>query len=205
MIKMIAAAFEDGWAFVQKDGQTILIRPPYRSANNLVVAESAVEAAIHAYGFEVWDESFTDWADVVAYLNKRLVEVRKASRLFVNDPDATLELLRRAPKHVLDRYLARVEGELIPAREFKAAANLLAHLINLENVKSDAAVHHQVARLLAASTEGLLQSEPPAPEWVEQDLSHRCPGAVRRYGAAPIRECSERFRQRQQVFAVGTP
>ncbi|MGO8786882.1 MAG: hypothetical protein ACLQVL_05795 [Terriglobia bacterium] len=204
MIRLIAAAFEDGWAFVQKDGQTILIRPPYRSANALMVPDSAVEAAAHAYGFQVSDESFADWADLVAYLNKKLVDLRKASKLFVDDPNATLELLRRAPKHILDRYIDRVEGELIPAREFKAAANLLAHLMDLENIRSDAAVYHRVARLLAVSTEGLLQREPPTLEWEEHDLSQRCPGAVQRYGAASIRECSERVRQRRQVFAFGS-
>ncbi len=204
MLRLIAAAFEDGWAFVEKDGQTILIRPPYQSANKLIVPESAIEAAIHAYGFEVWSESFADWSELVAYLNQRLVDARKASKFFVDDPNATLELLRRAPKQVLERYIARVEGELIPGREFKAAASLLTHLMNLESVKSDTALFDQVARLLAISTEGLLRSALPVPEWVEHDLSHRCPGAVRRYGAASISECSERFRQRGQVFAVGS-
>ena len=58
MLKLLATAPEDGWAFVQRDAEILLVRPPYRRWDLSIVPEATVERAIHDYGFAAMEEAF---------------------------------------------------------------------------------------------------------------------------------------------------
>lgn len=60
MLKVVATALEDGWAFVRRGGMTILVRPPYSpyyQSNVVAVSEFAIEKAISTQGFIASDDS----------------------------------------------------------------------------------------------------------------------------------------------------
>lgn len=135
MLSVVAAAFEDGWAFVRHGDRTYLVRPPYHGTSRLDVSPETVERAVQVHGFQALKEDFSDWGAVVRFLRSKLDEVaaEQGARL----DDAVQRLLRKAPRPVLVRYLDRVEREMMAAREWRAAVDLLDTLRDLDQVDQD--------------------------------------------------------------------
>jgi hypothetical protein len=205
MLNLLAAAPEDGWAFVKRGEETLLVRPPYRRWNLSVVPESAVEKAILTHGFVPMEESFAQWDALVAFLEQQLVEARKAQGQAIPDSQSVRELVRHAPPHILEVYLDRVESELLPEGEWTAAQDLLALLIGLETVQDNAVLLKRTADLLGSCQTAKAQAESRRRELIDEqeDLARWFPNAVRRYAADPIREFMRQVWERQQLMAVG--
>src|SRR4051812_11947459 len=113
MLNLLAADFEDGWAFVEHNQRIFLLRPPYRINHGYnVVPETVVHESIYTHGFVAMEKCFTNWSELIDFLKKQLVESRKASEQNVPNSETIRSLVKYAPPHVLDNYLDRIELEL---------------------------------------------------------------------------------------------
>lgn len=72
MLKLIAHAPEDGWAFVRDGESLLLLRPPYRG-NHVSVGLEEVERAVTVHGYLALDLDFTTERALVQYLRDEVV------------------------------------------------------------------------------------------------------------------------------------
>ena len=205
MLKLLAAAFEDGWAFVERNGEMLLVRPPYRSWNLSIVPESTLEKAVTAYGFAVTSESFSDWGALITFLQQRLVETRQAQGQAKPESDAIRTLVQYAPENVLQSYLHRIQTELIPNREWKAALDLLTTLLRLDKIKASPELFGRTVNLLEQCQSAITQATIQKQHLVNEpdDVTRQFPCAVGRYGVMPIINYRNTISQRRQILALG--
>lgn len=211
MISLLAAAFEDGWAFVRQGYTISLVRPPYGQRDIVEVNEAAVERAIHAHGFTPELLPFQDWGALVAFLRERIVSTSRARAERASETKAAARLLRDAPPAVLGGYLDRVEHELLPSLELDAALRLLTAMSGLEAVAKDPAVRDRTAALLervvermdearaarasAALVSALLSDDPAK-------IARSFPLAAERYGSGLL-PYIRAVRERGSLMAIG--
>lgn len=205
MISLLAVALEDGWAFVGRDEEVLLVRPPYRQWSTSTVSESIVERAIQIHGFVPMKKDFTDWSSLVAFLKVQLVEARKNQGDTLPDSAKIRELVQHAPKPILEGYLDRIQSELLPHYEWRASFDLLTTLIDLDIVKNNADLRQRTIDLLkrCQETEAKLQAGKQELIGEEQSLSEQFPKAVRAYSLAGVLKRSRGVRNRGQVMPVG--
>jgi hypothetical protein len=189
MIDLLATAFESGWAFARHDGRTYLVRPPYTTASRVVVSEPTVERAVHAYGFHAATGQFQDWASFIAFLRDQIVKAReKEGSLIPAEGEAGMRLLRHAPHAILVGYLDRVEKELIPSGEVRAARKILNAVLELDKVKMDQSLSARASRLRERCY-AILEGEEQRREELANDLEtlvQAFPKALARYGQGLI-------------------
>lgn len=211
MISLLAAAFEDGWAFVRQGYTIFLVRPPYRRRDLVEVNEATVERAIHAHGFQAELLPFDDWGALIDFLRERLVASASERAERAGETKAAARMLRHASTAVLDGYLDRIERELIPALELDAALRLLTAMSGLEKVASEPALRDRHARLLervvermdeargarasAALVANLLADDPAK-------MAKSFPLAAERYGSALLPYIRS-VRERGSLMAIG--
>ena len=78
MPKLIAAALEDGWAFVEDGEEVKSIKPPYNRCDALTISHAAIREAVQMYGFDIVDKGFDDWQALITFLETEMVRIRKA-------------------------------------------------------------------------------------------------------------------------------
>jgi len=145
MLRLRAAAWEDGYAVVESDGTLFMIRPPYRQVNKDEVTDADLEAAVSKHGFSAADQPFADWAALIEHLKRRLMEERKGR---VPDTARIKKLVERAPAHLVPSFLDRIETELLLRKQWRAANGVLAHLLRNPAVRQDAGLLDRVSALL---------------------------------------------------------
>lgn len=211
MISLIAAAFEDGWAFVRHGYTIYLVRPPYQRGGLVEVSEATLERAIHAHGFTPELREFRDWGALITFLRDKIVEsaaaareARDAREPSADEDPAALRLLRHAPGHVIAGYLDRIERELIPSGEAHAALRLLTALMNLERVALDTNLRARAAALLEAAVKASSTAKGRRAELFDnvKDLRRLFPKAVDHWGEDLMRFMSA-VRQRGSLLAMG--
>jgi hypothetical protein len=159
MLRLRAAAWEDGYAVVESDGALFMIRPPYRQVNKVAVPESDLESAVAKHGFSATDQSFEDWAALIEHLKRRFIEERKGQGQ-VPDSARIKKLIERVPAYIVASYLDRIEDELLPQKQWRAANGVLAHLLRNPVVRQDPGLLDRVSVLLERVE---LESDPDAP------------------------------------------
>lgn len=207
MFELLAAAFEDGWAFVKCEREILLVRPPYhRSQGISKVPESTIEKAVHAYGFTVTKKSFPDWPSLIAFLRERLVETRRAHGRATPQTETILELVDYAPRDILENYLDRIESELLPNREWDAVFTLLTKLISVEAIKNDSLLFDRTVNLLKKCQKLKKQTETEKRLLINEndELTQQFPNAVKRYPIDALIQITTQVWQRHQVMALGT-
>jgi len=204
MISLIAAAFEDGWAFVRQGYTIYLVRPPYQRGGLVEVSESALERAVHAHGFTPELRDFPDWGSLISHLRAKIVETAEQPSPRADEEDATLRLLRRAPGHVIAGYLDRVERELIPGGELRAALGLLTALSGLERVALDTNLRARVTGLLDVAVKAASISRTRRADLLDdaKDLRRRFPRAMEQWGEE-LTGFMRAVRQRGSLLAMG--
>jgi len=80
MLRIMAIAPEDGWAFVERDGKFLLLKPPYSQRTIYPASERSVSAAINKYGFEALSKEFQDWGSLLEFLRATLSQKEPANR-----------------------------------------------------------------------------------------------------------------------------
>lgn len=160
-LELVAIASEDGWAFVKQDDAFLLVRPPYEQSNLSPASERMVEKAINHHGFVAECRHFDSWKELLNFLETRLIEARKALGYPSLGARASEELLRRAPREIVERYLNRIEVELLPRREWTLAFDLLTVLIDASSVAQDPRLTARVHALLrqCRDTKATLESD----------------------------------------------
>ena len=148
MFRLLAIAPEDGWAFVRRDDELLLVKPPYSQRTLSRVEEVDLERSLSLQGFQAENRSFADWGSLIAHLQAEIVAAHEARGQSEPASEDIRELIHFAPHYILSNYLDRIEKELIPNREWEPALDLLTFLLGVEAVRSEATLYERTRRLL---------------------------------------------------------
>jgi len=132
MIRLLALAPDDGWAFVRSADRVLLIRPPYGKRSHPAVEESVVARAVAVEGFKAVDQDFPDWPALFAFLEQQFLAGRPALPAALA-PESVERILRHAPGSALEGLLDRIERELLPDRHWDAAGELLVRFLTVDS------------------------------------------------------------------------
>jgi hypothetical protein len=204
MFQLLALAPEDGWAFVRRGEDLLLVKPPYSQWTLSRAEDMDLERALGLHGFQAEDQSFTDWGALIAHLRTEIVAAHEARGQMEPSSEDLKELVHFAPHYILAQYLDRIEKELIPNREWEPALDLLTLLLGVEEIKRDASLHERTVSLLESCRMAMLSSRKlRALTNPNREIEDRFPRASEQYGAAAIAEYARLVAQRRQVFAIG--
>ena len=203
MLKIIAIASEDGWAFVDRDGEVLLIKPQYSQSNLLATSRVSAGKAIYKYRFEAMDESFPDWAALLEFLRRRLSE--RHSKEDVAPPgEFAPEILEDAPKELKAKLLAWIGKELIPNREWKAAIVLLKALQKSTGTMDEPELRESVLRMLNDCAEGMLGCDLDRWELSQEvDVAKQFPVLADAQDPDAVKKLAQEVAEKHQVFEVG--
>ncbi len=152
MLDILAVLPDEGWAFVRDGVQTLLIRPPYTRAGRRSVDADEVGRAVAIHGFSVpqGDCQFPGWSSLVAHLNAQVEQSRAQQGQRLEAVGLGERLLPHAPAPILERFLDRVEGELLPNPEsWAAASRLLLAMLPLPRVRESSSLSGRAVGLLS--------------------------------------------------------
>ena len=148
MIKLLAAAYDDGYAMVETSTGLFCIRPPFSQSQKQRVSAEMVQKAISEHGFSSADEQFDDWAGIIDFLAQKLVESRKAAGIDEPNTERIRTLLQIAPESKVREFIDRVERELIPIGKFQQGIEILARLMKNKLVQSDSSLQMKCLDLI---------------------------------------------------------
>ena len=189
MLRSIAIAPEDGWAFVKDEkGSIRLVRPPYRKRNVPIVSEVTVEKAISTHGFIAEQKDFLDWHSLITDLRDKLIEARKAQGRSVPGLEAARELVQYASQHIVESYLDRVETDLFPESKWDVAMDLLLALLKSKRVKAAERLRERTTSLLERCWELHQKQEQNKLDLIGEDsaLAEQLPRATQRHTTIEI-------------------
>ena len=204
MLNLVAAAYEDGYAFVRESDELFVIRPPYLYRNKRLASFEMVERAVNLHGFSSEDLCFTDWASLIEYLKNKMVEKRKEKGHEYPNSEQIQRLVLRAPEHVVRKYLHDIRNELIPNREWKAAKRLLLSLLKNKAIKSDPTLLEQCIDLLNLCENKVESENNERLEFVHnpESTAEEFPLAFEYFGIAAF-ELGRRIRDEKQIMVIG--
>src|SRR5947207_1550535 len=110
-LELLAAYYEEGWAFVRDGAHVSLLRPPYRNASLQEVTLSVVDQAIHKHNFQQVGQTFATWAALVDFLRSRILDELQQQGQALPTPEQLRQLVHFAPPNIIDRYLRRAESD----------------------------------------------------------------------------------------------
>lgn len=201
MISLIAADFANGWAFVQREGEILLIHPPYHRTSLSIVSNEILQKAVATYGFTATDECFECWDAVIDYLKGKLVDYHKALGYGEPDSDTIAEMLQYAPPEILEEYLGRITAEMFPNREFKPAIQLLKRMISLEGIQNNPTLLSKIVALLAECV-GRMELEDIKKEGLltDEDSLKEFPEAIRQWEPSAINSYRRQVQERRTMW-----
>ncbi len=205
-LRILAAAYRDGWAFVQEDDRVVLVRPPYQRSKLVVVSPDTVEHAVQKHGFESQAMEVEDWRALVDLLRgKRAALGVSEGAASLEDHERMARLVRTAPRAILERYLDRVEHELIPREELDAAVRVLEVMRRSDNPNLDAVLRERLADLAITCSAAIVHEREEKEGLLdrEQDLGESFPGVAKTHGAAAT-AYARQVRERGYILAVGS-
>jgi hypothetical protein len=91
---------------------------------------------------------FNSWDLLIKHLMAKLIRRREESGREAPNPERIKQIFQRASKDKVVEYMERVERELIPAREWKAAMSLLTTFLRNKVVVVDGDLHLRCVDLL---------------------------------------------------------
>jgi hypothetical protein len=202
MLRMLAVAPEDGWAFVEdvSADQRWLIRPPYTSRSRFAVDAAVVAKAVSDHGFRATDEEFASWRELIAFLEGRILSTVDPA---LSDSERLQRLLPHATPEVLRRYLDRIESELLPQRQWDVALRLLTELLRLSTLKGDPALLERAVALLGTCRDMQSQAKTGHCQLTQALAVDMVPLVEQRYGWAMVTDLARLVAQRRQLFRVG--
>ncbi len=202
MLRLLAFAVNDGWAFVREGQSVVLIRPPYSTANMCRVPEESVETGVAGYGFSACENDFADWRELIGFLNEQLRESR--GEQIVRDGLGG-QMLQYAPCDVLDRFLARIETELLPAGSWEPAERLLIDMLKLPQVDEDAQIRARVTNLLDRTVTARNNAEIQRLRLVEQqNIVEQTQVLGERDDSRQLADFNQAVRERGTILPVGS-
>ena len=205
MLRLLASAPEDGWAFVQSEGEILLVRPPYQQWAVSHVTSKAVERAVQHHGFVAQENVFSNWQSLISHLHEEVLELRRRRGQGPPDKERIRRLVRRAPRHILADFLHKVASELLPNGEWKAALDLLTHLLTADSVRNDSELYSLAISLLERCNQVIARHEVEKRELIDQekDFRRKFPRLAETHRAEDVIEYSQAVAQQHQVFVSG--
>ena len=152
MLEILALIPEEGWALVRDGNRTLLIRPPYTMAGPRTVDANEVGRAMAVHGFSVptGQSQFAGWSSLVAHLNAQVEQSRAQQGQALEAEGLGERLLPHAPEPILQRFLDRIERELLPnPAAWDSANRLLLTMLPLPRVRQSAELNQRAVGLLS--------------------------------------------------------
>ena len=202
MLRILAVAPADGWAFVETAaGSVFLVRPPYHLPSTQVSAATP-RIAVSQHGFEARDIHCEHWDAVVAAVNKIVNDRRKPAW----QPPGQLggDLLAAAPDTVFERFLDQVEKELIDRAEFLTAETVLMELMSNSQLCADPRRMRRVSSLFRTVLERRRAHALQLERFLRDHraVEEQFPLASARYGSEPLVELSREISETKQILKV---
>jgi hypothetical protein len=207
MLRLLAFAADDGWAFVREGQSVLLIRPPYRQANMCRVPEQSVETGVVEHGFSACDSDFEDWRGVIGFLNQQLRQSRESRGEQIVRQGLGEQMLQYASCDVLDKFLGRIETELLPAGSWEPAKRLLIDMLKLPQVGQNAEIHARVSDLFDRTEAARTNSETRRGRLLEQqqrDFVEQSPVLKKHYDSGQLADFNQRVGKRRTILPVGS-
>jgi hypothetical protein len=204
MLTLLAVACEDGWAFVRTDESILLVRPPYSRSNCRSVGEHAVEEGVTRHGFSACERDFADWRELIRFLNDEVRKTRDARGEQIVREGLGAQMMQFASDDVLDRFLGRVETELLPSGSWEPAERLLIDMLKLPQVRQNPSLLARVSDLLSRTVKARKDTEARRQDIFEDDdILAQCPALGQNYDAHELAEYNRRVRKKASVLSVG--
>ncbi len=204
MLTLLAVASEDGWAFVRTDESILLVRPPYSHSNCRKVGEHAVEEGVTRHGFSACERDFADWRELIRFLNDLVRKTRDARGEQIVRQGLGAQMMQFASDDVLDKFLGRVETELVPSGSWEPAERLLIDMLKLPQVRQNSSLLARVSKLLGWTVEARKDTEARRQELIEDDdISAQYPALGQRYDVHELAEYNRRVREKASVLFAG--
>ncbi len=203
--KIMAIAPSDGWAFIVKEDEIFLLRPPYISSNQIEVSEKDVENAIHLHGFEECDTICDSISEVVKFLKEKYVESMKKQSAGLPSSEELRELLKYANDEVLLQYLKKADEELIPDGKLNAAKSIALDIMKIEKVRTNREMYDLAVNILQKCK----HEEEKTKELAigisksKESLRDRFTYAVNKYAEEPINHIINSIYKKGQLFPLG--
>jgi hypothetical protein len=200
VFKIVAAAYEDGYGFIEEEAGIYLIRPPYISQNKRPASMENVELAIKSYGFARENWVFDDWDSLIQHLTLQLIEKRKEMKA---SAEQIRQIVRLEPESEVIKWLDKVEQVLIPNREWNASRNLLTNLLKNKVMSSNRALLDRCADLLDRCHAE--EDEKVSLDYMisdEQTIADEFPLAVKTYGDE-VAWLNQRVQDDKQILFAG--
>lgn len=204
MLELLALAPEDGWAFVRTGESIWLVRPPYSRSDYCPVSEHALEKGVTRHGFSACERGFADWRELVDFLNEEVRKSREARGEQIVREGLGAQMMQFAPVDVLDRFLGRVETELLPSGSWEPAERLLIDMLRLPQVHQNPRLLARVSDLLGRTVTARKDSEARRQGIFEgDDILGQCPALGQRYNSDELAEFNRRVCRKGSVLLVG--
>ncbi len=185
MLRVVAVAPGDGWAFVEDGGRLFLVRPPFTTASKAEVSDAVVARAISEHGFSATERQFGSWGELIGFLEEGIIShaapaLSRFERLQRMLPHATAE--------VIDGYLDRIESELLPQGQWRPARMLLEQVLALDSVTTRPTLLKRAVGLLGECTTAETTAMGAREDLVHDPdlLAERVPLAAAKYGATAL-------------------
>jgi hypothetical protein len=206
MLKLRALEPRDGWAFVARNGEVLLIKPPYRESNVTGTSELVLKRAITEYGFDSLDVDFSSWEDLLQYVKSEITKNATETKTNINFEYLGADILRLAPLKTIKNLVARLQNELVPQGEWGAALQVLKALQRLEIVQRNAELQAEITALFAQCAEGALRKHHCYEELqltTEQEIKAEFPLAAVAHKPSEIKKLAQRIANEHQIVAIG--
>jgi hypothetical protein len=200
-IKLIAVAPYDGWAFIIKNDQLYLLRPPYQANDLIESSEKDLAFAVNKYHFRECNFSFDNFEETINFLEEKYVEAMKKLGFSLPDTEKLKSLLEYADEDILQDFLEKAEKELIPLRSLDAAESIALELIQLENVKKNQVMFKRAVNIIKKCRDGRNELKRLSMKPVK--FSQKYPNAIKKYTQKSIYELMKNSCSTRQLLPVG--
>lgn len=133
MIKLLAFLPLDGSAIIERESILFFICPPFEKQNLLRIEKKVLDKAILRHDFCVADKCFKTWDALISFLDAKVHEARLQQGQNLSEMNLGREIIDCAPPEILNRYLDKIEHELVPFHQFEQAEAVIYTMLESDN------------------------------------------------------------------------
>lgn len=133
MIKLLAFLPLDGSAIIEREDVLFFVYPPFEKQNLQPIERKVLDKAILRYDFCAANECFETWDLLISFLDAKVHEARLQQGQNLSEINLGREIIDCAPPEILNRYLDKVEHELIPFLQLEQAEAVIYTMLESGN------------------------------------------------------------------------